>query len=485
MNRWVAGGIPTFAVVGRVNMGKSAVLATLLEIDDDQVIRISPTPGETTRCQVLPVVFDGHEHLRFIDTPGFARPVDALRAITRLAGGAPPGVAELERFVSRHRAEFPDECQLLEPLLEGAGAIYVADPSKPLRDASLAEIEILRWTGRPRLAVLNCREPHAPFEEEWRLRLGAAFNLVRTFNAHHARYAERRRLLTSLLEIEERHAARIGRVLESLAGEWEQRREQAAETILDFLESALALRVESAARGHELDSPRRRARLARELQERYFQRLATLEHGCLQALLRIHRHHLLEAPANEAGYAGLDLRSAEIWRKFGLSRWQLALAGTLAGGAAGLAVDVSLGGATHGAGTVIGGLGAGAAAFFKGGSLPELAIRRGLPAFTPGAGRGLAVGPPDSPNFPWVLLDSVLVRYQRILARPHARRDREQLAPATTGQAGVSGSLPGDRRALLQKWFNSCLRGKPARVLEPEVYQALAATLAEVEGQAG
>ena len=69
MSRWVADGIPTFAVVGRVNMGKSAVLATLLEIDDDQVIRISPTPGETTRCQVLPVVFDGHEHLRFIDTP--------------------------------------------------------------------------------------------------------------------------------------------------------------------------------------------------------------------------------------------------------------------------------------------------------------------------------------------------------------------------------------------------------------------------------
>ena len=43
-------GVPEFAVVGRVNMGKSAVIATLLEIDDNEVLRVSPTPGETTRC---------------------------------------------------------------------------------------------------------------------------------------------------------------------------------------------------------------------------------------------------------------------------------------------------------------------------------------------------------------------------------------------------------------------------------------------------
>jgi hypothetical protein len=481
MNHWTADGIPTFAVVGRINMGKSAVLATLLEIDDDHLIRVSPTPGETTRCQVLPVEFDGTEHLRFIDTPGFARPVDALHAIERLAAGNPPGLAELGRFVRDLRDEFPDECQLLEPVVEGAGVIYVVDPSKPVRDASLAEIEILRWSGRPRLAVLNCKEERAEFEEEWRLRLGAAFNLVRTFNAHHARYAERRRLLTSLLEIEEHHAERISRVLDSLAGEWGQRREEAAEAILDFLESALALRVDAAASERELDAPRRRERLERELAGRYFQQLATLDRGCLQALLRIHRHHLLEPAAGDDAYTGLDLRGAESWRKFGLNRWQLALAGALAGGAAGLAVDVSLGGATHGAGTVLGGLGAGVAAFFKGDRLPELAVRRGVPTIAAGGARKLVVGPPDSPNFPWVLLDSVLVGYRRILARAHGRRDREPLAAGPAERGGITGRLPGERRALLQKWFNSCLKGKPARGLEPDVYQSLVATLGELE----
>ena len=82
-HEWVTPSVPCFAVVGKVNMGKSAVLATLLEEDDDRIIRISPEPGETTRCQRLSLVLDGVERLRFIDTPGFQQPIEALRAMFR------------------------------------------------------------------------------------------------------------------------------------------------------------------------------------------------------------------------------------------------------------------------------------------------------------------------------------------------------------------------------------------------------------------
>ena len=45
---WCTSGVPTFAVVGKVNMGKSAVLATLLEEDDVDVmawaLKTAPTP---------------------------------------------------------------------------------------------------------------------------------------------------------------------------------------------------------------------------------------------------------------------------------------------------------------------------------------------------------------------------------------------------------------------------------------------------------
>ena len=62
--------IPSFAVVGRVNAGKTATLATLLEVDDNDLLRVSSTPGETTRVQELPVVYQGETLVRFLDTPG-------------------------------------------------------------------------------------------------------------------------------------------------------------------------------------------------------------------------------------------------------------------------------------------------------------------------------------------------------------------------------------------------------------------------------
>ncbi len=59
--------IPEFAVLGHPNEGKSAVVSTLTE--DDQV-RVSPVPGETTVCRTYTVKIDGKEIIRFVDTPG-------------------------------------------------------------------------------------------------------------------------------------------------------------------------------------------------------------------------------------------------------------------------------------------------------------------------------------------------------------------------------------------------------------------------------
>ena len=156
MNEWVTDA-PTFAVVGKINMGKSSVLSTLLEIDDDKLIRVSSTPGETTRCYALPLTFDDKEMIRFVDTPGFSRALEVMRVIQDLHGEGTPDRATIRRFVEEQleKGEFEDEARLLEPVVEGAGVLYVVDPSKPLRDAFVAEMEILRWTGTPRMALLN------------------------------------------------------------------------------------------------------------------------------------------------------------------------------------------------------------------------------------------------------------------------------------------------------------------------------------------
>ncbi|MBB5351781.1 hypothetical protein HNR46_002020 [Haloferula luteola] len=476
---WWQPEIPSFVVVGRVNAGKTSTLATLLEVDDDAVLRISATPGETTGVLPLPVRYDGEEWIRFLDTPGFQQPVEAMRVIQGFAGERVPGPDELRQFVETCGDRFPDEVRLLEPIIRGAGILYVVDPSKPLRDSFLAEIEILRWSGRPRLALLNPQGEETGYETEWRERLGTAFNLTRTFDAHAARFDERRKLMLALLQIEERHAERIERVLEAMDAEWDQRREDAAEALVDLMEKALTLRARDGLDERDLGVPARRERKLAALVEDYFARLAKLEAECLEAWLRTYRHHLLQAEGDPRHHRGLDLEQEETWRKFGLNRWQLAAAGAGLGAAAGAAFDLGVGVHSLGAGTVIGALGGGAAAFLKGGALPELKVsglgRIGLKS---GEGRTLVVGPPSSPNFPWVLLDSMLVRYAGILQRAHGRRDRTTLEDAE-GEGRVR-EFPRERRAVLQKWFTSCLKGRPDRGAEPEVFAAMVASLEEL-----
>ncbi|MEM0970039.1 MAG: GTPase domain-containing protein, partial [Verrucomicrobiota bacterium] len=195
--------IPRFAVIGRVNKGKSSILATLVEESDNRKIRISSTPGETTQCQVIPLVLGGETLLEFIDTPGFNRARQALDWLQRKHQRHPerPRLDTLRDFVAQHQGKrkFEDECLLLTPVLDGAGILYVVDSSKPFRADFLAEMEILRWTGRPRLALLNHISAESDFSEEWRQHLGETFNLTREFNAHQARFKERIRLITSLL----------------------------------------------------------------------------------------------------------------------------------------------------------------------------------------------------------------------------------------------------------------------------------------------
>lgn len=478
MKEWVTDA-PTFAVVGKINMGKSSVLSTLLEIDDDRLIRVSSTPGETTACQALPLIFDDREMIRFVDTPGFSRALEAMRAIQDLHGEGTPNLETIERFVEEQleKREFEDEAMLLKPIIEGAGVLYVIDPSKPLRDAFVAEMEIIRWTGTPRMALLNEKADHPERTEEWRIRLGSYFNLVRTFNAHDARFEERRSLLKSLLAIDESNQSRIEETIRLIDGEWEQRREEGAEVVMEFLGEALKHRETEKIDEKEEELEHRKERAREALQKRYYSAIAKLEERTYRKLLKLYRHKLLKVEVAEGKFHGVDLSSEETWQKWGLSRSQLAIAGGLAGGAAGAAIDIGTAGLTHGLGTLFGALTGAGGAFFKGDSLPELKISAQGVRFDGQSHKALVLGPPESDNFAWILLDRVLHHYEEIVSRSHGRRDEGMIEGEGSGWVR---RFSRDRRVIMQKWIQTQLKGAE-RSFDPEAFRELVKILQEVE----
>jgi hypothetical protein len=58
-------------------------------------------------------------------------------------------------------------------------------------------MEILRWTGKPSLAVINPIDSE-DYVQEWENALGQYFKTVRIFNSHRAEFVKRTSLLNVL-----------------------------------------------------------------------------------------------------------------------------------------------------------------------------------------------------------------------------------------------------------------------------------------------
>ena len=145
---------PNFAVVGHTNKGKSSIVATLSQND---AIAIALEPGTTRSRQAYPLKVDGKTLYTLIDTPGFQRPRRVLEWLEAHSVSASDHSKTLRAFVVQHKSDerFNDECELLTPLIDGAGIIYVVDGSVPYSAEHEAEMTILRWSGRPSLALIN------------------------------------------------------------------------------------------------------------------------------------------------------------------------------------------------------------------------------------------------------------------------------------------------------------------------------------------
>jgi small GTP-binding protein len=450
--------IPRLAIMGHPNAGKSSVVATLTENDQ---VAIDKRAGTTTESDVYPVVIDGETVIEFIDTPGFQNPNAILEWFQ-----ANEGQRDLARaFVAAHRTNplFAHDCALLEPVAEGAGIILVVDGSKRIKEKDRVEIELLRLTARPRMAILNNLTNQHRYMSQWQDALNLAFNSVREFNAHRATYSERIKLLNALKSIDQRWERLVEGAVEAFVRDWERRTELAAATIVELLRSALAYRVSKTVNDNKIIFKSGRERVKAEVTAEFEDGLRQLEVAA-QAHLRAHFRHNVKTFAADS-VLSQDLLSEEVGQALGLSRRQLALVGMAAGAASGVTLDLATAGHSLGTGAFLGAAAGGVLGMVGGKALAKFDIER-----APGTHR-FTIGPVSNPRFPFVLLDRSILYSARAMNWAHGRQAADEDAPdrvpdKTIVKQGFTEEFTGAQQRELARFFAAARRGRESEQIE-------------------
>lgn len=433
---------PTFAIVGHPNKGKSSIVATLAE---DESVAISPDPGTTRVSRSFRMRVDGQVLYELFDTPGFQRPRAVLEWLRQHERGADARPQVVREFVAAHSDDerYRNEVELLKPILAGAGVLYVVDGAHPYGAEYEPEMEVLRWTGQPRMALINMIGP-GDYVEEWRRALNQYFSIVRIFDAQRADFSKRVDLLRAFRELgerDDRFSAALDHAVSLLQADRRERRRRAAVEIADLLVDVLSWR-ETAPAPEDGDQ----TELVKALSERLMTRVRKREQAARRVVQELYHHSTLETQEQAIDLLSEDLFSERSFVVFGLSTKQLAMTGAATGAVAGGVIDVAAGGASlllgAGLGALIGGMGA----VFGANRLAKVQILG-----APMGGMQLQVGPITTPNFPWVLLGRALLHHRLVAERNHARR--EALVVGAISDARVSESIDAETRKRMARAF--------------------------------
>ena len=242
-------------------------------------------------------------------------------------------------FAEEHHDDphFAAECSLLTPILDGAGILYVVDGSRPFGEEYEAEMEILRWTGQPSLALINMIGA-SDYSEEWHNALGQYFRIVRIFNAMTADFDKRIQLLLAFGQIREEWRESLEKAARILTEEQQRRRTLSAQVIAETISHMIA-HTRQRSLGEEAASNE----LRNKLEEEYKQELGSMEQQCRNNVEQIYNHSHLERHEALVHMQGGDLFARQTWMLFGLTQQQLIASGALGGAATGGVIDLAVG----------------------------------------------------------------------------------------------------------------------------------------------
>lgn len=449
--------IPAFVVAGQPNDGKTTVVSTLTE---DDRMKISPIPGSTRMCRGYSMRVDGLDKIIIYDTPGFQN-TGAVLEWTREHSREFVNPAQAFIDQPEHREEFPDDCEVLRPIAEGAAVIMVVNPALPVMQDNRYQAEIFRLCGATRVGLLNMRSGTQPrYLDDWTDLLKKEMNTWQKFDACEAVFTDRVELLKVFATATPEWKEQMDEVIVLLEASWRERLAQVAEGVTRRLRSIVRYRTTETSSDGESEL------LKQRLEKRVCDEVRKIEEDFRSEVCRIFRH----SQNHWQGGAELDVDifSADVWELFGMSKNGLIIASALTGAGAGALIDVATGGTSLGLAALIGGAIGGVSAFMAAGSavqmeLPELRLGPlRIPRKKIG-GQSVKAGIQRRSKLPGILLDRMVAYAEDAASWAHGRRGTEPTLSAERRNRSFCSELEqsphqneaGKLQALVELWYRT------------------------------
>jgi len=334
------------AVVGHTNTGKTSLIRTLTH---NRKFGEVLDRGGTTR-QVSSTLLGTAEQpfIELYDSPGMENAPDLIDWLDKLPGERHGGPERIDQLLSdpEGRERFDQEARVLELMFAVDVGLYVIDAREPVLEKYQDELAILGQCARPMVAVLNFTASSASREDEWREALArVTLHTVLAFDAVVRDPATERRLFEKLKSQLDTFAPTLDAWLAERQREEDERRSAALRAIAELLIDAAACR-----RTYALDREEERSARLDEIRQLIRQR----EQACVETLLDLYsfgREDYAgdELPLTDGSWPD-DLFDPETLSHYGISTGKHVGAGA----SAGALFDISTGGLSLGAGTLIG-----------------------------------------------------------------------------------------------------------------------------------
>ncbi len=335
------------SVVGHTNTGKTSFLRTLLK--DPYFGEVAATPSTTRDVKRAQLIANTQVLVELFDTPGLE---DSQALYLHLqqystALNKHDGPAVLQSFLQSNNAvvEFEQEAKVIRQLLQSNLALFVIDTRTPVLEKYLDELAILRMAAKPIIPVLNFINKESDLEP-WQHAL-ARVNLHNSvlYDTQSTSLEHETRLLEQCIAAIPIAREPLLRLLQARKNEQRFKNTATTQLLAELLINVGAFQV--AVQADDTSDLERG-------QRHFKQRVSQAENKCLQDILAVFGFELSDTRLEQLPITNGSWQQhsfdADAWRTLGVK----ASTGVVAGGTVGAGIDLLVGGASLGAGTLIG-----------------------------------------------------------------------------------------------------------------------------------